>query len=222
MTVIATAVAIVAVGLLVTDRGLRDPRRMGLVAALVAAAVAGRVLFVAVPSVQPVTVIVVATGAVLGSRAGFAVGALTALVSNVALGQGPWTPGQMALWGLAGVAGALAARVCRRPPGLAAVTFAIAWVYGWGMNLWSLATFGPEVSWDAFAAKASLSIWFETAHAVGNVLIALAIGGALIRLLDRYRGRVATEIDWALPPLETSLADGPIASPSTPSSPGAV
>ena len=58
----------------------------------------GRVLFVAVPGVQPVTVIVVAAGASLGARAGMAVGATAALVSNLFLGQGPWTPWQMLGW----------------------------------------------------------------------------------------------------------------------------
>lgn len=222
ITVVAIVMAVIAVGLVATERGMRDVRRMGLVAALAAAAIVGRILFVAVPSVQPVTVIVVATGAVLGARAGFAVGAITPLISNVALGQGAWTPGQMAMWGLAGVVGAGLARLCRRPLGLAAVTGAIGWLYGWGMNLWSLATFGPEVSWDAFAAKASLSVWFEAAHAIGNIVISLTIGAALVRLLERYRSRVATHIDWTLPPLLAPVPDDPTASPGLPPSPDAV
>jgi energy-coupling factor transport system substrate-specific component len=152
-----------------------------------------------VPSVQPVTVIVVATGATLGARAGFAVGALAPLLSNMLIGQGSWTPGQMALWGLAGLAGAALPWLCRRPLGLATVTFAWGWIFGWGMNLWELATFGPEVSVDAFAAKAALSVWFETAHAVGNLVFALTVGPALLRLLQRYRNRVDVRIEWQSP-----------------------
>ena len=79
-----------------------------LVATLAAVAAAGRVLFAAVPGVQPVTVIVVAAGAALGARAGFATGALAALASNFFLGQGPWTPWQMLGWGACGLAGARA------------------------------------------------------------------------------------------------------------------
>lgn len=197
--VIAGVLAILAVGLVLTERGPADPRRLSLVAALAAAAAAGRVLFTAVPSVQPVTVIVVATGATLGARAGFAVGALAPLLSNMVIGQGAWTPGQMALWGVAGLTGAALPWVCRRPAGLAAVTFAWGWIFGWGMNLWELAAFGPEVSFDAFAAKAATSVWFETAHAVGNVVFALAVGPALVRLLRRYRARVDVQIEWGSP-----------------------
>ena len=194
--VISCVLAVLAVGLVMTERGPSDPRRLSLVAALAAAAAAGRVLFTAVPSVQPVTVIVVATGATLGARSGFAVGALAPLLSNMVIGQGAWTPGQMALWGLAGISGAALSGVCRHPAGLAAVTCAWGWLFGWGMNLWELATFGPEVSVDAFMAKAATSVWFETAHAVGNVVFALTVGPALIRLLQRYRTRVEVEIDW--------------------------
>ena len=197
--IIACVLAILAVGLVLTERGPADPRRLSLIAALAAAAAAGRVLFTAVPSVQPVTVIVVATGATLGARSGFAVGALAPLLSNMVLGQGAWTPAQMTLWGLAGLTGAALSWVCRRPAGLAAVTFVWGWLFGWGMNLWELATFGPEVSLDAFAAKAATSVWFETAHAVGNVVFALTVGPALVRLLLRYRARADVEIDWGSP-----------------------
>ena len=75
-------------------------------------AAAGRVLFAAVPGVQPVTVIAVASGSALGLRAGIGVGATAALASNFFLGQGAWTPWQMLAWGACGAAGALLHRSC--------------------------------------------------------------------------------------------------------------
>jgi energy-coupling factor transport system substrate-specific component len=194
--VVALVLGVLAVGLVVSERGGGDPRRVALIAALAAAAAASRVLFAAVPSVKPVTVIVMVTGAVLGARAGFAVGALAPLLSNLALGHGPWTPGQMAFWGLAGLTGAALASVCRRRWGLALVAGAWGWIFGWGMNLWELATFGPEVSWEAFLAASARSIWFDAAHGAGNVVFALVVGAPLVRLLTRYRDRVETRIDW--------------------------
>ena len=53
-------------------------------------------------------------GYALGPAPGFAVGALTALVSNLWFGQGPWTPWQMAGWGLCGIYGAVLALLRRR------------------------------------------------------------------------------------------------------------
>lgn len=201
MIIVTAVLGVLAFGLVMTEWGGHDVRRIALIAALAAAATAGRVLFAAVPSVKPVTVIVLVTGAVLGARAGFAVGALTPLLSNMVLGQGSWTPGQMALWGAAGLVGAALPGVCRRPAGLAVIGFAWGWVFGWGINLWELATFGPEVDIDTFIARAGTSLWFDAAHAVGNVLFAFAIGGALVRLLTRYRNRVDVVIDWDSAPL---------------------
>ncbi len=190
-TVLLAAAALLLVGLVAWERGPGGPKLVALVATMGAAAAAGRVLFAPVPSVKPVTTICVVTGAALGARAGMAVGATAALVSNAFLGQGPWTPPQMILWGLAGASGALLRPLCERPWGLVAVTAAWGIAFGWAMNLWFLAAFGPEVSWDAFWAAAAASAWFDVAHAVGNVVFSLVIGMALLRLLRRYAARVA-------------------------------
>ena len=96
-----------------------------MIATLGATAAAGRVLFAAIPGVQPVTVMTVAAGAALGARSGFAVGALAAFVSNFFLGQGTWTPWQMLGWGACGVAGALAPKLLRRRFALAAFCFVL-------------------------------------------------------------------------------------------------
>jgi energy-coupling factor transport system substrate-specific component len=207
-TVILIGVALAALGLVAMERGPAAGRELALVAVVSAVAVAGRVLFAPIPSVKPVTMICVVTGATLGLRAGMAVGAIAALVSNAFLGQGPWTPPQMALWAAAGATGALLRVVVRRRIGLAAVTFVWGYLFGWAMNLWFLAVFGPDVSWDAFATASAGSLWFDTAHAIGNVVFSLAAGAALIRLLDRYATRIRVRIEWEQhpPPAPSSPA----------------
>ncbi len=207
-TVVVTAVlTIVAVGFVAIERGRPDARRLAIIAALSAAAAASRILFVAVPNFKPVTVIVLVAGATLGPRAGFAVGVLTPLLSNMALGQGTWTPGQMALWGLAGLTGAALGPLCRNPRGLAVVAFVWGFLFGWGMNLWSLAVLGPVLNWAAFVTRSGASLWFDVTHAVAGVIFALTIGAPLTRLLLRYRDRLTVTIVWTDPP--TSPADVP-------------
>ena len=196
--VVTIVLIALALGLVAIERGRGGVKELALVAALGAAAAAGRVLFAAIPSVKPVSVIVLVAGATLGARAGFATGAIAALASNVVLGQGSWTPGQMLFWGLTGVTGAVFAPVVRRPAGLAAVGVAWGFLFGWGMNLWTLATLGPQVSWSAMVALSSTSIWFEVAHAAGNAVFALTIGPPLIRMLTRYSARIET--DFVLEP----------------------
>ncbi len=48
------------------------------------------------------TTMVVISGIALGPEAGFLIGALSRLLCNFFTGQGPWTPWQMAAWGLIG------------------------------------------------------------------------------------------------------------------------
>lgn len=188
--VLAVLLAVIALGVVALQRGRAGVKELALVASLGAMAAAGRVLFAPIPSVKPVTLVCLATGAALGPRAGLAVGPVAALLSNSFLGQGPWTPPQMALWALVGLSGALLRPVARHGVGLAALGALWGFLFGWGMDLWELAAFGPEVSPAAFALSAGRSVAFDTAHAAGNVVFALAAGPALVRLLDRYRRRI--------------------------------
>lgn len=80
-------------------------RRMVIVSVMIALSVAGRFI----PFFKPVTALTVIAAIYLGSEAGFAVGAFSALLSNFYFGQGPWTSFQMLAWGLIGlIAGLLA------------------------------------------------------------------------------------------------------------------
>src|ERR1700726_3944283 len=88
------------------ERTRPGPRVVALVATLAAFAALGRIAFAALPNVKPTTDIVLISGCALGPAPGFVVGALAGLTSNFFFGQGPWTPWQMAAWGVTGVVGA--------------------------------------------------------------------------------------------------------------------
>ena len=83
-------------------------REIVLVAVLTAIAVASRIIFAWAPSFKPVAAIIIIVAIAFGKEIGFLVGALTALLSNIYFGQGPWTPFQMFGWGFVGfIAGML-------------------------------------------------------------------------------------------------------------------
>src|SRR5690606_16114673 len=82
-------------------------REMVILAMLAAIAAVSRVPFAGIPSVQPTSFVIIVTGLVFGAESGFLVGAVTAIVSNIFLGQGPWTPWQMFAWGLMGMSAGL-------------------------------------------------------------------------------------------------------------------
>ena len=77
-------------------------RELTVIAALCALGVVGRLAFFMVPQFSPVMALVILAGVAFGGETGFLVGAVTMLVSNMALGQGPWTPWQMFSMGLIG------------------------------------------------------------------------------------------------------------------------
>ncbi len=179
------------------ERSRPPARVLALVAALAALAAIGRLAFAAFPNVKPTSDIVLFAGYALGGPAGFAVGALAALVSNVFLGQGPWTPWQMAAWGVVGLGGAGLGRLLRgREPNrvlLAAGCGVAGFLFGAIMDLyqWTLAA---EHTLSSYAAVSGTSLGFNIAHAAGNVVFALILGPAFIRSLARYRRRF--EVRW--------------------------
>ena len=188
--------ALIAAGIAWFESGHDSTRELAVVATLAGAAAAGRVLFAAVPGVQPVTVIAVVAGATLGARAGAATGALAAFASNFFLGQGVWTPQQMLGWGACGVAGALLSPVIRSRWSLAAVTAVLGFAFSMSMDVWLWWGFFPHTL-PSLVAVLARGLWFDVAHAAGNVVIALAAGPELRRLLERYRVRLHTEVVWA-------------------------
>ena len=178
------------------ETGPASGREVALVATLGGLAAAGRVLVAVVPGVQPVTVITVVAGAALGARAGFAVGAVAALSSNLVLGQGPWTPWQMLAWGGCGVVGALAAPLLRNRWALAVACFLLGFAFSGVMDVWEWYSFYPH-TWAALLTQLWRGFPFDVAHAVGNLVIALAAGPELRRMLERYHRRSEAEVVWA-------------------------
>jgi energy-coupling factor transport system substrate-specific component len=170
-------------------------RDLTLVATLGGIAAAGRVLFAPVPGVQPVTVIVAAAGVALGPKRGFAVGALAALVSNLFLGQGPHTPWQMLAWGGCGLVAGLGRRLLERRLAFACLCFALGYAFGLLMDVWHWYGYLPHTT-AALVVVLGTGIAFNTAHAVGNLALALAAGPELRRVLERYGRRLRTEVVW--------------------------
>jgi len=183
--------AVLLAGFAWYERSRPPAQVVALVAALAALAIAGRIAFAAFPNVKPTTDIVIFAGYALGGAPGFAVGALAALVSNFWFGQGPWTPWQMAGWGLCGVLGAALALGVRDAGRFAlAATCGFAGIlYGALLNFSLMATYGGDLSWEHFWVLEGRAVPFEVAHVTGNVALALVAGPAMVRMLARFRER---------------------------------
>jgi uncharacterized membrane protein len=189
------------------ERSRPPSQVVALVAALAAISVAGRVAFSPIPNVVPTTDITLIAGYALGGAPGFAVGALSGLVSNFWLGQGPWTPWQMAGWGMTGLLGGWLATLSRRNIGrfgLAAVCAFAGFAYGALLDFSLMVTYGGEQSLDRYLAISARGIPFNIAHAAGNAALALVAGPAMIRMLIRYRRRF--DFAWKGRPAATAAS----------------
>ena len=179
------------------ERSRPPARIVAAVAALAALGVAGRVALAPVPNLVATTDVALLAGYALGGGPGFAVGALSGLVSNFWLGQGPWTPWQMAGWGLVGIGGAVLAKLSGRRLGrvqLALWAAFAGFAYGALLDLSVMVSYGGEQSLDRYLALSARGIPFNVIHAAGNFTLMLAAGPALVRMLDRYRDRF--DFEW--------------------------
>lgn len=193
------------------ERSKPSAKVLALVATLSALAALGRIAFAPLPNVKPTTDIVLLAGAVLGGPAGFAVGAVAALTSNLVFGEGPWTPWQMAAWGGCGLLGAAVLRPRNgRLPGrwtLAAVGALAGLAFGLVLDFSDWLLYLPHTP-GAFLARSATSLPWNLAHALGNAVFALAFGPALGRALLRFRARF--EVTWRPAPAAVASVLGAI------------
>jgi hypothetical protein len=79
---------------------------------------------------------------------------------------------------------------------LAAVAAVLGFAFSASMDVWLWYGFAPHTL-PSLAAVVGRGLWFDAAHAAGNVVIALAAGPELRRMLDRFGSRLRTEVVWA-------------------------
>jgi energy-coupling factor transport system substrate-specific component len=193
-------------------RGGLGPKAVALIGVLGAAMVALRLPgFVA--GFSAMFIVVLVAGNSFGPAFGFLLGAVGMFASGLFIGGlGPWLPFQMVAIGWVG----LGAGMLPRTPGrtrilaLAAYGFAVGYVFGAVMNLWSwpFLTSGSAVAWDPGAGAATnlhhyLSFYVATSfawdsfRAVGNAALVLLLGRPLLAALDRAARRMRLDIGRA-------------------------
>jgi energy-coupling factor transport system substrate-specific component len=171
------------------ERKQRDTKLIVLIAVLAAIAAVSRVPFAAIPSVQPTSFVIIASSLVFGSEAGFMMGAIAALVSNIFLGQGPWTPWQMFCWGLIGFTAGWLKDTWWMKQAWGRLLFGFVWgfLFGWIMNLSFVINYVADFSWAAFGAAYVASGLFDLLHALSNVFFLALFGAGWIKILERFK-----------------------------------
>ena len=161
------------------------------IAVISAAAVVGRWIFAFIPSVQPATALIIIAGCLFGPTEGFITGSVVAIVSNMLLGQGPFTPWQMLCWGLCGAVGGLLYRgklgaFFKLPAGIAAYGFVAGILYGQIMNLQFFLGYTDKSVTSLFAA-ATASIPTDLMHAVSNAVVLALTFSPMRKIFERIK-----------------------------------
>ena len=168
------------------ERRRHSLTRLILIAAMVALSVGGRILFYAMPGFKPITAMVILTAVYFGPEAGYMTGSMAALLSNFYFGQGPWTPFQMAAWGLIGFfAGLLQKRLRKSLPLLAVYGAAVGVLYSLILNFeHTVGVMGAFVPAE-YAAVTVASLGFTAIYAVSNVVFLLVLKKPVGKILER-------------------------------------
>ena len=190
-TVIAAVLCCVPM-FLAFEKRVPSARELVLLAVMTAFSSAGRFIFSAVPFFKPVTAIVVLTAMYFGKQAGFMVGALSAVISNIYFGQGAWTPFQMFSWGFIGwLAGALnGKKLLEKPLALCIYGVFAGAAYSVIMEVWTTLSADGEFSvtrWGAsMLAAMPVTLIYCVSNSVFLLLLRKPVGKRLGRLKTKF------------------------------------
>lgn len=167
-------------------------RELVLIAVMTALGVAGRATFYMLPQFKPVAATVIIAGCAFGCEAGFITGALTAFVSNMFFGQGPWTPWQMFALGLIGFFAGLFFRgeIKSKPRLFLLIIYgalSVMLIYGPIMDTSYVFTAGQKVELASFLAAYASGFVFNLILAAATVLFLLLLAKPLLNKLARIK-----------------------------------
>lgn len=171
------------------ERKEKKTARIAAVVTLCALSFAGRIVFSFIPQVQPVTAIVIIAGILLGPKEGFLTGALSAIFSNMVLGQGPWTPFQMLAWGTIGAASALLAKSEKTKSTVCVCVFSFfsAFFFSFVTDIYTAISLGVQSDLKAAWAVMLSGLAFNISHAVGNVIFILLLYKPIEKRINRLK-----------------------------------
>ena len=169
------------------DKRELGTRRLILVSVMTALSVLGRLL----PLIKPITALTILSAVYLGREAGFLVGALSAVLSNFVMGQGPWTPFQMLAWGLIGLFAGIFAKQLKASKLL---------LYGYGLvsgvaysmllDIWTTVWTYKEFTFAEYGAALMTAVPYTVLYAVSNLLFLMVfakpIGDKMERIRKKY------------------------------------
>lgn len=201
--IVSVALIVLAIVIFVRSFERKKPgtKDVVLISVMISLAVVGRLVFFMIPQFKPCAAIIIITGVMLGKQAGFLSGVLTAFISDLFFGMGPWTVWQMIAFGIIGILSAIIfnERRIEKMGGYAKLIlcvygFIIAFVvYGLIMDTATvfMVTDKPKVA--TFVATYSAGVVFNLIHGISTFiflyLMANPLSKKIKRVLVKYQNR---------------------------------
>lgn len=183
---------------LVYEKKRPRSKELALTGSLAALGVAGRAVFYMLPQVKPLAAVVIISGISLGPQCGFLVGALAAFVSNFMFGQGPYTPWQMAGFGIIGaLAGIIFGRNGKAHGRLSICVYgalSVLVIYGVIMNTATMFVSGSEISYESVMAFLASGLPFDLVHALSSAVFLFVLALPMLAKLERIKKRAGMSI----------------------------
>ena len=177
--------------LMIFEKRRPRARELVVIAVMTALGVAGRAAFYMLPQFKPIAATVIITGVSLGCEAGFITGALTAFVSNMFFGQGPWTPWQMFAMGIIGwLAGVLYRKGVLRRGRLGLCIFGViasTIIYGGIMNPASALMWSNTINWNILKSYYLTGVPIDLVRAIGTFFFLWLGAEPMLEKLDRIK-----------------------------------
>lgn len=166
-----------------------NAREIALLASLIGIAVVSRAVFYLIPQVKPIGAVVVVSGACLGAKRGYLVGAFSAFISNFIFGQGIWTPFQMVALGLVGfVSGMLFERIKANKVWLAVVGFLLTFaLYGFIVDMSSVLMLSADLSLPSVLAVYGAGVPFSLVFGITTAVFLFLFGESFVKKINRLQ-----------------------------------
>lgn len=166
-------------------------RELVTISVLCTLGVVGRLAFFMVPQFKPTVAIIIISAMALGSQRGFLIGVITMFVSNIFIGQGPWTPWQMFACGLIGFIAGFMYKKEALPKTVVPICLfgfiSTLLIYGGIMNPASLLMSGTEITVSTLAAYYLSGLPYDIIHALSTVIFLAVLAKPMLSKLDRVK-----------------------------------
>jgi energy-coupling factor transport system substrate-specific component len=156
---------------------------MTLIALLTALLTVGRISFAMIPNVQPNTTILILASFVLGPIQGIILAILSTITTNLYLGQGLWSIGQIVAWGLIALMSGYLGKYRHMVPFWVLTLYSglCGFLFGFIISI-ILGGIVIQKFWPYYLA----GLPFDLNHAAGNIVFFIVLYKPLIYVMERH------------------------------------